>query len=137
MSAPQGTEPIADDEVLYRRIPASQGWYAPGTTPPLSEAAFGPTKHDSTGISVSRAKYKTLEEAACGREGKRYYVAVLRAGDLRAQGIEVIPRPLEGDPGHGEIPGLTYDNRKSDQALEWKVLLAHQLCLRVEGPFPP
>ena len=59
------------------------------------------------------------------------------AGDLRAQGIAVVPRPLEGDPGHAELPGLTYQDRKSDEALEWKALLAQQLCLRVEGPFPP
>jgi hypothetical protein len=47
-----------------------------------------------------------------------------------------MPRPIAGNPGHAEIPGLTYRDRKTDQALEWKALLAQQLSLRVEGPFP-
>ena len=37
----------------------------------------------------------------------------------------------------GEIlyrPSVQYENRKSRQAIEWRFLLAHRLCLRVEGP---
>lgn len=136
MPAPGGTEPVADDELLYRRIPVSQRWYDPQVDPCPSPEAFRPTPNDATGLSVYRGKYKTVEEAARGLEGKSYYVAVLRAGDLRANGIDVVPRPKEGDPGHAELPGLTYENRKMDKVLEWKVLLSGQLCLRVEGPFP-
>ncbi len=44
--------------------------------------------------------------------------------------------PIPGDPGHALIPGLTFDNRKTDRSLEWKVLLAHKLTLAVKGPFP-
>jgi len=131
------TEPITDDELLYRRIPAALNLYDPRREPHLRPDAFRPNQNDMTGLSVYRAKFKSVEEAAQGREGKSYYVAVLRTGDLRARGIEVVPRPIAGDPGHAEIPGLTYQNRKTDEALEWKLLLAQQLCLRVEGPFPP
>ncbi|MFM9959927.1 MAG: hypothetical protein ACKV2Q_01735 [Planctomycetaceae bacterium] len=60
----------------------------------------------------------------------------MRAGDLRTAGIDVVPRPLADDPGHAELPGLTYAERKSSEVLAWKALLARQLCLRVEGPFP-
>ena len=135
MTIPPGTEPITDDELLYRRVPASLNLYEPISEPHLLPDAFRPNANDLTGLSVYRAKYKSLEQAAQGRVGKEYYVAVLRAGDLRSKGIEVFPRPLEGDPGHAEIPGLTYQNRKEDWALEWKVLLSQELCLRVEGPF--
>ena len=49
--------------------------------------------------------------------------------------IEVTAKPIEGNPGHAEIPSLRYENRKSRQAVEWRSLLAYRLCLRVEGPF--
>jgi hypothetical protein len=131
-----GTDPIADHELIYRRVPLSTGHYDPEVDASPSPLAFKPTRDDLSGLSVYRAKYKNIEEAAQGRPGKSYYVAVLRVGDLRAVGIDVAPRPLEGDPGHAEITGLTYDNRKDMPYFEWQTLLAEQLCLRVEGPFP-
>lgn len=133
---PDGTESVADHELLYRRIPVSQGYYDPATDSDPSPLAFKPTRNDSGGLSVYRAKYTTLARAARGRPGKRYYVAVLRAGDLRAMGIEVAPRPIRDDPGHAEIVGLTYEERKRMPYYEWQTLLAEQLCLRIEGPFP-
>lgn len=131
-----GSEPIADHEILFRRIPASAGFFDPNTDACPSPIAFRPTSRDTSGLSLYRSKYKPIEEAAHGREGKHYFVAVLRAGDLRRLGIEISPRPLEGDPGHCEIAGLTYDNRKTMPFAEWQGLLAEQLCLRIEGPFP-
>lgn len=62
-----GTETIADDELLYRRVPESTGWYDPATGV-LDSRTFAPHKtNDATGLSVSRAKYKSIEEAAKGR----------------------------------------------------------------------
>ena len=131
-----GSEPIADHEILYRRIPAASGFYDPLVDPSPSPLAFRPTTYDTTGLSLSRAKYTDLDQAGRGREGKRYYVAVLRAGELRRLGIEVVPKPLESDPGHCEIAELTFANRKAMPFAEWQALLAEQLCLRIEGPFP-
>ncbi|HPM81470.1 MAG TPA: hypothetical protein PLF81_12265 [Candidatus Anammoximicrobium sp.] len=131
-----GSEVIADHEILYRRIPAASGFFDPQVDPNPSPLAFRPTRHDTTGLSLSRAKYKSLEEAGCGREGKQYYVAVLRAGELRRLGMDIVPRPLEDDPGHCEIADLNFGNRKAMPFAEWQSLLAEQLCLRVEGPFP-
>jgi hypothetical protein len=131
-----GTEPIASEELLYRRVPASTGWYSPESGI-LSDQAFAPHKvQDVTGLSVSRDKYKSPDQAARGRPGKSYYVAVLRAGDLRAKGIEVVPRPQPGDPGHAELPDLNSANVKASQTLERQRILV-ELCLRVEGPFGP
>ena len=131
-----GTEPITDEELLYRRVPASTGWYDP-TTGSLKPEAFAPHKtNDVTGLSVYRAKYKSIEEAARGRPGKSYYVAVLRTDDLTQHSIEVVPCTLPGDPGHAQLPDLNSSNRKTDQTLERQRLLT-KLCLRVEGPFPP
>ena len=130
-----GTEPVADHELLYRGIPAASGFYDAEVDPSPSPLAFRPTRSDTSGLSLSRAKYKSIAEAGRGREGKQYFVAVLRAGDLRRLGIEVVPRPVEDDPGHCEIADLTFDNRKAMPFAEWQALLAEQLCLRIEGPF--
>ena len=133
---PPGHEPVGDDELLYRRIPASTGWYDPELDSAPSRLAFNPNMNDTSGLSLFRAKHTTLREAAEGQPGKAYYVATLRAGDLRKKRIEVRPKPLPHRPGHVELPGLTYQNRRSDQAQTWMYILAEQLCLRVEGPFP-
>jgi len=108
------------------------GWYSEKG---LSPEAFDPHDEEKSGISVYRAKYRTIQEVAKGLSKKGYYVAVLRAGDLRRRGIAVEPRPGPNDPGHAELPGLTCDNRLSREGLECKVLLA-KLCLEVRGPFP-
>ena len=98
--------------------------------------AFAPHKErDVTGLSVSRAKYKSIEEAARGRPGKAYLVAVLPAGELRQAGITIEPRPRHGDPGHAELPKLNAANRKDPGTLELQNALV-ALTLRVEGPFP-
>jgi hypothetical protein len=133
MTLPGGHEPVEDDELLYRRIPVSMNWY---TSTRLSPEAFDPRRNETTGISVSRAKYLPIELAATGRSKQGYYVAVLRAGDLRAAGIDVVPRPEPDNPGHAELPGLTCSNRLEEIAAERKVRLA-ALALSVEGPFVP
>ena len=132
MSAHDGTEPVSDDEPLYRRIPVSKGWY---TESGLSPEAFEPREDETTGISIYRGKYKPVEEAAKGKSKKGYYVAEFRAGTLRKYGIEVVPRPEPDDPGHAELPELTCSNRLEPETQERKVRLA-TLPLRVHGPFP-
>jgi hypothetical protein len=135
MAGLESVEPIDDGEILYRRIPVSTGWYQPDKQPPLEPEAFRPTRYDTTGISLSRAKYTTIEQAARGQPGKSYYVAEFRAGDLRTAGMEVDAKPIEGNRGHSEISNLTYENRRSKQAVEWQFQLANPLCLGIQGPF--
>ena len=139
MPEPAETESITDDEILFRRIPESQNWYDPNRDLPVSPEAFLPRRHDTTdemGISLWRAKYITLEGASRGWPGKSYYVAKLRAGDLRRQGIQVVATPhLGSERGHASIPELNYENRKSERVKELGLLLALRLCLEVKGPF--
>lgn len=136
MAITDGSEPIDDAEVLYRRIPDSKGWYDAGSPPSsLSPDAFRPTENDTTGLSLSRAKYKSVEDAALGRPGKTFWVAKLLAGEMRLHGIELVPRPLPGDPGHAEIPSMTYPVRKSAECEGRTVLLAGKLTLEIFGPF--
>lgn len=131
---PHEVEPITDDELLYRRIPVSMNWYENGQ---LSPEAFDPRPDEHSGISIYRAKYKSLEEVARGKSKKGYFVAVYRSGELRANGIEVVPRPVTADgwdAGHAEIPALTSTNRETTLALEAKLTLA-QIAIQVVGPF--
>lgn len=135
MARCDGTEALGDACYIYRKIPVSTGWFEPNVAPPLSPLAFKPRQGDDSGLSFDRARYRTIEEAAQGKSLQGYYVAVLRVGELRARNIDVVSRPVEGNPGHAEMPALTYANRKTDQAKELMVRLAHEFTLRVEGPF--
>jgi hypothetical protein len=116
-------------------------WYDPKTGE-LDPTAFAPHKQrDQTGISVYRVRHVTLEKAAQGRPGKSYYVAVLRAGDLRKAGIRVVPQPnvpTGYDPAHAELPDLNAQNRKATITLERQRILVVR-TLDVHGPFetPP
>jgi hypothetical protein len=128
-----GTEPISDDELLFRRVP--EVWHSQEAG--VSLEAFRPNRdRDQTGLSVSRAKYESIEQAArSSRPGKSYYVAVFRAGDLRQIGIDVSPKPEANRPGHSEFPALNAANRNDPMTLE-RMARMKELCLRVEGPFP-
>jgi hypothetical protein len=133
MSGHDGTEPVTRDELLYRRIPVSKGWYDERNG--VSPEAFDPRKNEVGGISLFRSKYKTVQEVAKGPSKRGYYVAVLRAGDLIKEGIQIAPRPdPPHSPGHVELPSLTCENRNTSEALERKHILV-RLCLWVEGPF--
>lgn len=134
MSSDESITTVADEEFVFRRIPVSMSWYDLANNL-LSPYAFNPIPNDLTGLSVTRAKLCSIEDAAKGKSKSGYYVATLRVGDLRKHGMDVIPKPLEDNPGHAEIPELTYQNKNTDQSKERKVLLAHQLTLRVDGPF--
>ncbi len=133
--APTGTtEQIGDDEIIYRRIPVSRGWFVNGK---VSPQAFDPNKDDTDGLSVNRAAFVSAPElAAKGMSKKGYYVAELQAIGLREAGIRVVPDALPADEGHALILDLTYNNRNSDQSLLLKVMLA-DLCLKIHGPYLP
>lgn len=126
-----GTEPVVDDELLYRRIPVSMGWYDMNG---LSPDAFRPRKDETTGISVTRAKYSSIQDAARGKSKKGYYVAVVRAGDVRNAGGDVIPRPERDNIGHAEIPELNC-HALSEPLTQSLMGRLTDLTLRVEGPF--
>jgi len=130
--------PIGNGERLYRRIPVSRCYYNPEISPLLSPEAFGPDKsRDVTGISLDRASFRSPEEAAQGPSVQGYYLAVLNIEDLWKHGIEVVPKPVPGNPGHVEIPALNSANRKETATQELKKLLAHKLVAEILGPFLP
>lgn len=131
---------IGDHEIIYRRIPVSQGWYDPDKCEVKPEA-FKPLVQDTTGLSVSRVKssdnpdFLEVEEIAHGKSPQGYYVASLLVSELRANGIDVVAKPTPDNPGHAEIPTLVYENRKSETSQSNMVLMAHRLVKNVLGPF--
>lgn len=129
-----GTECIEDAEFLYRRIP--KPWFNPSISPYPAFQAFRPNEKDTSGLSLTRAKYISPEKFAKGGRGKQYYIAILCAGDLRLRGIEVEPKPIPGECGHAELPGLTWENRRGDEQRRWQNLMAEKLCLEIKGPYP-
>lgn len=125
---------IADEELLYRRVPASQNWVATDAKT-LDPLAFRPREGDSTGLSLGRANYETPAQAAArGSKGRQFYIAVLSAHGMRAAGIRIAPRPLAGHPGHAELPELTFANRRTDRSREL-VQLLRDCVVAIQGPF--
>lgn len=131
---------ISADEFLYRKIPVKPNWYNPERQE-LAPDAFRPREEDNTGISFDRAKsnsnpeFRSVEEVAVGPSSEGYFVAVLRVSDLIASGLTVKADPIAGNPGHALLTDLTSANRREVISRERMTLLAHELTLRVEGPF--
>jgi len=131
---PQGSEAVSDDEWLLRRVP--EVWGPSPSTPFPSLDAFKPHRdRDTTGLSLYREKYIPVRELVLRGGGKRaYWVARVRAHEVRQTGLSIQPRPNDVDgPGHVEIPEMRSDNRDTNKVLEW----AHELsrCCAVEGPY--
>ena len=80
-------ERIGDEEILYRRIPVSMGWYDSNGLSPESFKNT-PPRHTDPGFLLPAREYKSLEAAAQGKSKNGYYVVVFRAADLRAQNIQ-------------------------------------------------
>ncbi len=133
---PNDLIPIDDDELLYRRVSVRSGWFQNGS---LSADAFSPSKQDTTGISVFRKRFRTVESAAAGPSPDGYFVVVLQAGELRANGIQVEPKPdVNGvwDESHAELPQINIATKKSSTVNELKETLVKLAARRsVQGPF--
>ena len=115
-------------------------WYHPGEPVEVDDEAFRPHKvNDATGLSFQRARsdahpeFMSISEAARGPSRSGYVVAILKVDSLLKSGIQVEPRPLEGNPGHAEVVQLNSQNRNSDEAAALMRLLAASV-IRVEDP---
>lgn len=128
--------PIDDGEILYRRIPVSQEWYKDGI---VYGEAFEPRIEESSGISLFRKRFKTIEVVARGKSKKGYYVASLKVADIRAAGLAVVPQPdtADGwDDSHVEIPNLNASIRRTNRAEELQSMLAEIAGrLPIVGPY--
>ena len=140
MHGDEGSERIADDEIVYRRVPANVDFYVPASDRPVQWITFKPNPNDLFGISVWRAKFVSVEEAvnAGGHGGKEYYLIRLKVADLRRLGAELVATPEEGGHGHAAITTLSRDRYQGpDKNLvrELADRIARELCHSVLGPF--
>lgn len=99
-------DPIQADEFVLRRIHRSHCNLS--LVPPILPAGFRPSKADTTGLSVYRAKYLSpVQVATVGRKPGEYYVVRLSVETLRALNLTVVLDELaQGPPGHALIPEL-------------------------------
>lgn len=128
-----GSEPIADGEILYRRLSATQ---LPSREQPLPPVTFEPHDDDDDGICLARAKYVTPERVAASGAGRWYYAVEITAAAIRALGLDVVPDPIEGEPWHCRVPDLKYEDPPSDASLSQQMALARTGRLAAGGPFP-
>ena len=128
--------PVDDEELLYRRVSVRSKWWDNGA---LSAEAFSPNKRDTTGISVFRARFRSIEDAANGPSPDGYYVVVLHTGELRARGIQVSPQPDIDDvwdDSHAELPQIRIETKRTSDVEQLKQTLVEFARHRpVQGPF--
>ena len=118
------TEPILDDERVYRHIPGGTTFQAPG--PRITSKNFSlRSARVEKGLSVSRARFTRPVElmARIGNLATGSKIATTTVGDLRAIGYDVIADPIPDDMGHALIVSGT---EKVD---------AHEACRRLANLF--
>jgi hypothetical protein len=103
-------QPVDASESVYRRVHRS--FFQANLLIPIQAAAFRPNPHDTTGLSVFRARFVQPEDTLVGvGPGKRndYFVVRFLAQDLDRLGLTLNPEPdPDGPPGHAVIPELSW-----------------------------
>ena len=103
MTSPQDDPGINDDEVVVRRVSRREQIFDPdvGRRRPASQAFLQNGRDGLT--SVYLMSETTPEEVAA--DGDEEYLAAVRVGVLRANGLGIIRTPESGGPGHCDITG--------------------------------
>src|SRR6266851_9584789 len=98
-------EPVDETEFVYRRI--HPNFYNPTLRVAVLPEAFRPSRSDTAGLSVLRARFAQPQDTLANRDPAKvsgYYVARLSVKDLRNLGLTVKPEPAVGGPaGHAVI----------------------------------
>jgi hypothetical protein len=112
----EGASPIGPNERVLRRIFVGQGCFEKDKAPPVQRGAFIPSPRDVDGLSFYLESIISAPEVAAAAEKPAacYVVASLKAGDLYALGLTLVPTQDPHDlPGHiisPEINSTTYND---------------------------
>jgi len=134
LDTPDPNAPIADDEVLWRRV--SKDKMCLPNQDGVLPTAFDPSKYDDTGISVFRGRWHTPRQIGCvlRTKGKTpSWVVGMTARQYRELGLHPIPDPQPGMDGHALIPEINLANGFSDENEIRKQELAKLASARI-GP---
>jgi hypothetical protein len=110
----QPTDAVGDEEVILRHVPGGTTWQAPPDGRP-SSVNFR-LREGEGGVSVSRAGLTAAADllARLGNPATGSRVAAASVADIRALGLDVVPVPLDEDPGHAEIRPAAADLSAKD-----------------------
>ncbi len=110
---------IADDEVLYRRVPLAHF-----PTGRIAAEHFKPHKtRDQDGLSLTRAKWESAEQLLSRTDKPGSGVFAVTARELRAIDLTIVPSPRPDEPGHCHIPEFCSSRRDEDFVLLRRHLL--------------
>lgn len=116
---------VGDAEWLLRKVPSGNAqYYDPSLQTPLQRIAFKPNKDDVDGISFFREMF--VSPRRLGYEGRKppYYVVRLRARQVAAIGLRILPLPdPDQPPGHLVLPGLCFKAKQTAAEKELQVAL--------------
>jgi hypothetical protein len=117
-------DPVDPSEFVYRRI--HRTFVEPGAPILIQFPAFRPSAHDTTGLSVFRARFGQPADPLVSVDPAKatdYYVAQLSVTDLHNLGLTVVPEPVAAGPrGHAVIPELSVGAYRSHKR-RWKPVL--------------
>ena len=114
MSTALPTDPIADDDILIRRVPPGEAWQKPGPVPTSVNVELRPGETCLSASRVAITSPKALLDQTGARREQGWLVIRAKVADLRAFGLHVVSKPTDLDPGHVEIePGGVELSRRS------------------------
>lgn len=108
-------DPVGDAEWLLRKVPSGNAqYYDPSLQTPLQRIAFRPNTKDVCGISFFREIF--VSPRSLGYKGRKppYYVVRLRARQVAAIGLRILPLPdPDQPPGHLVLPELCFKAKQT------------------------
>lgn len=144
--------PIQPEEMILRRVPKHRMSLDQRTVQPDAFAPKMPDKKntgDTDGLSVYREAFHSAEDVGRtlrSRGSEPMWVARLRASDITALGLTLLPDPKDGfahpkglpQPGHALIPEIAVSTATTDRVVEIKRMLAALVTpTNLFGPFDP
>jgi hypothetical protein len=119
--------PVPDETILWRRIPPDK------VTPDANQGRLRPSSDCFTDNLKDGSSMSVFDSLACAgldqvlKGHENFLVAAITAGQVRAEGLEVV-RTIDGGPGHCEVVGKKTSGIKSRLA---------KLSVWVKAPIGP